>query len=142
LLCILITTFGETSVTAGDGTLDVTTNLVTANPLNSTVLLEDDGLDVKQCELIDSKDVQTEDAVESLSFYSFLGTDRINTLRMWSMLLVNVMIVGSVNGVYIYSTLQSYSVVSGILIQYTGALILVLILNQFLIYIICFIGHI
>ena len=47
--------------------------------------------------------------------------ERLDALRMWSMFLVNVVIVGSVNGFYIYSTLQSYSVEGMIFMQYAGA---------------------
>ena len=46
---------------------------------------------------------------------------RMDAIRMWLMFVVNVFIVGSVNGVYIYCTLQSY--LSGYItwIQYSGA---------------------
>ena len=48
------------------------------------------------------------------------GSERVDTVRMWAMFVVNVLIVGSVNGFYIYSTLQAYSVDLSILIQYAG----------------------
>lgn len=62
--------------------------------------------------------------------HHFIRSERIDTIRMWSMLMVNVLIVGSVNGFYIYSTLQAYSPESNVLIQYAGiVLVLILILN-------------
>lgn len=89
----------------------------TLNPLNS-------GLpDGKQSASTVSR---PKDAVESsaaviASCTSYRG-ERTVTLHMWLMFLANVVIVGSVNGCYIYSTLQSFSVESRVLIQYAGTL--------------------
>ena len=100
----------------------------TLNPLSTAALpprgeAELSGLKVPRgegplaCTGVTPADVASSAAAAAASSRS----DRINTLRMWSMFLANVLIVGSVNGLYIFSTLQSYSVESRILIQYAGA---------------------
>ena len=124
LVYLLTTTFwvaSGTPVERKQSTGVSTSTATTLNPLSS-------GLSSRgESELPDSKVLGLEKTVESTAAgaagaaaATFRG-ERVDSLRMWSMFLLNVLIVGAVNGLYIYSTLQSYSVESRVLIQYAGA---------------------